>query len=693
MMPQSNTDKIIIEEIDIISFGKLENFKLSLGEGLNVIYGSNESGKSTIQLFIKAMLYGLPSRKKSGEHIKERERAIPWTGNRAEGVLRLSVCGRHIEIRRRFGKTAAGDKVEVCDSITGEPISKYSGNIGEELLGIPCEVFEKTMWIRQSGVSMEGKDEELTARLMNLRSSGDETVSVDAALKALTQEKRQLKAKDGRSAKGRIDVLRDRREECRRQKYDLATRLAQAERTDQRLAEARKEQTKITAELEMLEQSYKKSIEAEKLATVRQRLKNIEECNQNLDLIYKNEDYIRGKELCEEDVNLAREIENRLADLKKEETAERSLDDAQAQLLKKSSRASGLIGGGGVLTAVALGAAAIFFISASFALAACALVIFVIGIAAVILGITTANDCKNIKRRLAAEKEAKQQEEKVRSAEELELGDRYQKLISPYGVADAAELSRLYIRAQGLVERACNLEKARLEFLANDSYEDLKKVAAATHTDAVMSAEEIEKFVAEKRSSQLALASEIKGLESKMAYDVKIDSLPADIDTELAAIEEEMRECERRLLVIEAAEAAIAEAADEWRRNFAPALTKRVDEIVGDLTDGKYDGVRVSEDYRMRVSADNGLYDAEYFSCGTYEQLYFALRIAASELICKDAPLFLDDILTVYDNERALAALKFLNGISGARQALVFTCHLSDRENAGNVGARIINLY
>ncbi len=688
MEPFSN---VVIEEIDIISFGKLEKFDLKLNSALNVIYGKNESGKSTIQLFIKAMLYGLPTRKKSGEFLKERDRAIPWSGNRAEGMMKVSADGRSIEIRRRFGKTAAADRIEVCDAVTGEPIEEYAdGNIGEKLLGIPCDVFENTMWIRQSGILVEDKTEELSARLMNIQSSGDERVSAERALAALAKEKRRLKAKDGRSAKGRIDELTDRREECRRQKYDLATRLAQNAETDKRLAAAAEEQARLNAEVAALEDTFKKSIEAEKLVAVRQRIKNIDECDKNLDLIYKSEDYIKGAELCEEDTIRAKTAEERL-DALKSETAETDIGADEEMLLKKSSHASLTMGAGGSLAVAAAAASVVLFVIKAYAFAMCALIIFVLGILAVVLGIRTAADCKNIRDRLDEKRRQIQTEEKNRRDEEQRLRTEYEKLLTRFGVSDAAELSRLYIRRLGLAERARNLESAKKGFLGDDTYEDLL-AAAQGDTDEVIPAAEIEKLLAQKRKRQLELASEIKGLESKMAYEVKLFTLPADIDTELNAIENEIKECERSLAVIEAAESAISEASEVFRLSFAPVLNNRVDAIVGRLTDEKYSGIRVSEDYRMRVPSENGLYDAEYFSCGTHGQLYLALRIAAAELVCENAPLFLDDILTVYDNERALAAIKLLNDISKTRQTLVFTCHISDRENAEAAGVNIINI-
>lgn len=682
-----------IQELNLIKFGKFENHKIDLNSGLNVIYGRNESGKSTVQLFIKAMLYGLPTRKKSGERLKERERAIPWKGTRAEGVMKISAGGRLLEIRRRFGKTAAGDKAEVCDSISGETLTEYSdGNIGEVLLGIPCSVFEKTMWIRQGAIPIEGSDDELSSRLMNIRSSGDESVSAEAALARLAREKRQLKARDGRSAKGRIDELIERREECRRRRYDLITQLMQTEKTKERLGEAQAEQKRLETEISALETEYKKSLEAERLAAVREKLCQIDEYDKKLDLAENNQEYVRASSIDENDTTAAFDMEQRLNILKNEEA---SSDDIRAEedgLLKKHSRASAQIGGGAVLAALSAVMAVVFLSMSNIIPAVLGVILFGIAAAVIFSGIRTSAECKTIKSRLDAEKDSRQAREKKKREEEYELRSAYDNLLSQFGVSDASELQKMYNWRLGQDAVIQSLKELKLGILGDNTYEELKAAAEGAENTSGRSAEETDAELSQKNRRRLELVSEIKTLEGKMAYEVKIEGLPSDIDTEISAIESEIRECERRLLVIETAETAIKEASEVFRRSFAPALCEKVDEIITYLTGGKYNGVRVAEDYRMRVETDSELVDAEYFSCGTYEQLYFALRVASAELICRNVPLFLDDILTAYDNERALDALKFLTESAKQRQVILFTCHLSDRENAETEGAYIINL-
>ena len=61
---------MIIEKIHIDAFGRLENRDFELSEGVNIIEGANESGKSTLAAFIRFVFYGCSPR--------EREAALSW---------------------------------------------------------------------------------------------------------------------------------------------------------------------------------------------------------------------------------------------------------------------------------------------------------------------------------------------------------------------------------------------------------------------------------------------------------------------------------------------------------------------------------------------------------------------------------------------------------------------------------------
>jgi uncharacterized protein YhaN len=63
---------------------------------MNVVYGPNESGKSTIQTFIKGMFYGLDKKTKKDE-ISEYDKYQPWGETEFAGIIDYEEGGFHIE--------------------------------------------------------------------------------------------------------------------------------------------------------------------------------------------------------------------------------------------------------------------------------------------------------------------------------------------------------------------------------------------------------------------------------------------------------------------------------------------------------------------------------------------------------------------------------------------------------------------
>lgn len=48
-----------IEKLEIRNFGKMQNRTLEFSDGIQLISGENESGKSTVHTFIRSMLFGM----------------------------------------------------------------------------------------------------------------------------------------------------------------------------------------------------------------------------------------------------------------------------------------------------------------------------------------------------------------------------------------------------------------------------------------------------------------------------------------------------------------------------------------------------------------------------------------------------------------------------------------------------------
>lgn len=160
-----------IIEINIKCFGKLKNFVISPTSGVNIIYGENESGKSTVMAFVKAMFYGLGT----GEKRRQYE---PWDGGRMSGSIEFENEGKDYVLNRTFGATKSGDKTSLFNKSTGEEVAIPSDKEpGAFILGINIKSFVNTVFIGQAGATIEGENHEILAKLTNLASAGDEQIS------------------------------------------------------------------------------------------------------------------------------------------------------------------------------------------------------------------------------------------------------------------------------------------------------------------------------------------------------------------------------------------------------------------------------------------------------------------------------------------------------------------------------------
>jgi len=160
------------------SFGGLQNARLKLETGLNIIDAPNERGKSTWCAFIRAMLYGINTAERGRDgFIPEKTKYRPWSGTAMEGVMEVEVEGRRIAIQRTALGASPMKKLDVRFSGTGEEVlALMHENLGETLTGVPEGVFVRGAFIRQAGMKIS-QTGELEQRIAALVSGGDEHIS------------------------------------------------------------------------------------------------------------------------------------------------------------------------------------------------------------------------------------------------------------------------------------------------------------------------------------------------------------------------------------------------------------------------------------------------------------------------------------------------------------------------------------
>lgn len=196
---------MIIRTIKIKNFGKFSNFELQLNDEMNIIYGKNEAGKSTLQYFIKCMFYGMNSMKKNLRE-NERKRFLPWNGDKAEGQLVFEHQGTDYVIERSFSSLKREDTINIYNLLTGEKVNCFdSYSPGKDIFGLGEEAFEKTLFVKQLGAKVaRDKEDEIMKKLSNLSETGDEEVSFHKSINILDDS---IKALKGGRKQGKIDEL------------------------------------------------------------------------------------------------------------------------------------------------------------------------------------------------------------------------------------------------------------------------------------------------------------------------------------------------------------------------------------------------------------------------------------------------------------------------------------------------------
>ncbi|QTD42838.1 AAA family ATPase [Sporosarcina sp. Te-1] len=179
---------MIIRKLVIYGFGKHENVSIDLENGINVLYGQNEAGKTTIQQFLLHILFGFPQK----NHVLQRYE--PKTGGKYGGQVHIDDpdAGRCI-IERVRGKSAGAVTVRFEDGSIG----------GEETLRQLLRHYDRSSFESIFSFSLlqlqgfEKMDEEQLSR--TLLASG--TTGVDALLQLeakLEKEMGELFKKNGR---------------------------------------------------------------------------------------------------------------------------------------------------------------------------------------------------------------------------------------------------------------------------------------------------------------------------------------------------------------------------------------------------------------------------------------------------------------------------------------------------------------
>ena len=701
------------------AYGRLRGDSLRLEPGLNLIYAPNESGKSTWCSFIRTMLYGLPTRQ-SGP-LADKNRFAPWTGEAMQGRMDLETSGQRWTVLRDTRRASAPMQDFSCTYTgTAQPVPEVNGqNLGETLLGVPREVFQRSAFIGQSGLAVS-QDPELERRIAALLSTGQEDVSYsesyDRLKKQLTrrrhnktglipqleQEQARLDEALRRQAELTAQLENAREQQCTAQTRveELEQRRAQWEALEKQEAlrqwrETQEDLARRSQQLTALQQLDGDLPDRDTLARMQAQLELLEQAGGTL---------TQARRIAQQRQTEARETqeawsahplypndENQLRQQAESMTAPtgpgKALPIAAGVLLCTAAAALALLPAPAKLIAAAIGAAAavglFLYYMASRRRAAAA--------AQTVQTRKTALQ-RQTEEYLRLREDALQAEDAARTAAASAEGLTQQlqgqlvtllAQVQPFWPeANGADGVRVALtalrRREALDGAALQVQQAQIRCDAMSRHLPQPPLPDPEETlpRPVLSREQIDAALPQVRNQLREARSRVDSLTGQLRTMDSPESLQAQRD-----------QCTRRLEALQAEYDAIALAMEALTQantvlqtRFSPALGAETARIFSALTAGRYDKVLLDRNLSLSAQpAGDAMPRAlSLLSQGAGDQLYLAVRLAICRMVLprdKAAPLILDDALANFDDQRLAAALDWLLEESRSRQILLFTCH------------------
>ena len=672
------------------TFGKLEHRSLSFSKGLNIIEAPNESGKSTLLAFLRVMLYGFPPRERGA--MADKNRYAPWSLSPMRGTLALTCQKGDITLQRdtaranspmgRFSAVYTGSS-EAVDGLT-------AADCGETLLGVPCEVYERSAFIRQSSLTVDASAE-LERRIAALITTGEEGQSFSEASTAL---KKQLNARKYNKS-GRIPALEA---EISAQERAL-DELSQLTRSKRKAEEA-------LAAFDDEEASLREQFLAHDLCDAQDDRRAAAEARQAWQSTESKAEHLR-RTLIEQNVPARDALEqgrarlNALSSLKAAD-AQKRCDDAEAALsdfdARPAERPRSLLPYI-IVSAVLL--LLFIFVSAlpsPVALAGC----IVSGAVLAALLVLNWNNARKVR---AAHEEK-------RGVLEQALRDARSDAAAQQKLYDAAARELLVLIPAGDISRVgayldAALQKyAELDALTREA-RDLSlrcELLSARAPKGDVPDEPVVRPARSRAELQTALDALARcRREAQSTFDYTSGRCraigdAAELEAALTQKRDELAQKQAEYDAIALAMESLQSANTALQNRFSPALSRRAGELFSRLTGGKYESVLLDRTFSAQAgeTGESVSHDAQLLSLGTLDQLYLAVRLA----ICESAlpaddppPIVLDDALVRFDDERCRAALELLLEESKSRQILLFTCqHRESAYLSGRDGVTFLSL-
>lgn len=197
---------MFLNKLLLKDFGKFNNKEIELKPGLNLIYGGNEAGKTTIKEFIIGMLYGIEKSRGLGARLDDYELRKPLDGRGFSGKAYIKKDGKSYFVERSFLRH--NRKVSVMDIGSGREVTlKNKNSLHGTMFELDKSAYVNTLCIGEHGAT-PGKElaEEMDNYLANLATTGSADIDKNKAISRLKEEKKKY---DIRPVRKKIDMISD----------------------------------------------------------------------------------------------------------------------------------------------------------------------------------------------------------------------------------------------------------------------------------------------------------------------------------------------------------------------------------------------------------------------------------------------------------------------------------------------------
>ena len=632
-----------INEIKINSYGKLKNKEFKFDNGVNLICGKNESGKSTLLRFIENIFYGI-SKNKKGKEISDYDNFLPWTGEDFSGKINYELDnGDKFEVFRDFKKKNPRIFNETKEDISKNfSIDKIKGNqFFYEQTNIDEDLFLSTIVSYQQKVKLEKQEQNfLVQKIANIVGTGEDNVSYKLAMDRITRRQRD----EVGSAKSRekpinillrkISLLEEEKENLKsfeNEKYDI----------EEKRNILKKEILNLEIEKEYMAE-LKKLSDDEKL---------------------EKEKIILKEKLGNENLDKMQRLKESLYNQQQESKNQKNQFFTKSNLLKKKKRSVNIQFTIIFIVLLLLNIVQIIFVNNN-------ILNISLGISIPILVIVW---CIIINSR---NKEIKQEEESDRNLiEVLNTKEKYLENEIEILENNNKKLEKELNEERNNLEEHYNSEK---EMLLN-KFKDKISIDILLEYDELKNLGEIldnmQNDLAAKKIALHQLELDSQNIEPKLNNLSKIEE-------DMEKSKEEIKSVKELNDSLEIAKEVLEKAYEEMKSMVTPKFTSNLSENISRITDGKYKNVRVHDDLGLIVELEDGNYiEVGKLSVGTIDQLYLSLRLSMiDELSNEKIPIFLDESFAYFDSDRLKNILKYLVNDFNNRQIFIFTCTNREKE-------------